>query len=85
MADQKVTATADILRQLGDENIRRISRAIDAHPRFNKLFTGLDGLYAWSERAETHYLSEIQRIGPTEARKQIGRIVNQVALVGDAR
>lgn len=67
--------------KLTSEAVDRIANTINRHPRFNQLFTGLDGLYAWSDRAQQYYLSEIDRIGPTKARLQIRRIVNEVALI----
>lgn len=77
-------ACAQVRRQLGFETVIRIANAISAHPRFERLFDGLDGLYAWTDRADAHYLAEVERIGPTKAGQQIRRIVNEVALVGDA-
>ena len=75
----------DIRRKLGSDTIIRIANAALRHPRFDRLFVSLDVLDAWLERAQAHYLREVDRIGPTKARAQIRRIVNEVALVGDAR
>lgn len=68
--------------KLGSEDIIRIAEAVNRHPRFDRLYTGVDGLYAWLERAQQHYLTQIDRVGPTKAREQIRRIVNEVALIG---
>ncbi len=80
MAGQ-TTANA-IRRALGSETVIRIADAIGAHPRFDRLFVNLPTLYAWSDRAVLHYVAEVDRIGPTKARQQLCRIVNDVALVG---
>lgn len=78
------TERAAIRRSIGSDNLIRIATAVQDHPRFTELYDGLDGLYAWLERAQAHYLNEIDRIGPTKARLQVARIVNEVALIGAA-
>jgi hypothetical protein len=81
-AASKLTSTETIRGKLRDEAVIRIAQAVTTHPRHNQLFKTLAGLYAWIDRAQQHYLNEIDRIGPTEARTQLRRIVNDVALVG---
>lgn len=76
------TTSQTIRGKLTAQAVINVANAVQQHPRFDRLFTGLDGLYAWIERAQAYYLSEIDRIGPTKARRQLGRIVNDVALIG---
>lgn len=76
------TTSQTIRGKLTTQAVIRIANTVQQHPRFDRLYTGLDGLYAWLERAQQHYLSEIDRIGPTKAHRQMRRIVNEVALIG---
>ncbi len=80
-----LTSSETLNGKLRDEAIVRIARLIDAHPRTSKLATTLEAWYAWSDRAQARYLSEIDRLGPTKARAQLRRIVNEVALIGASR
>lgn len=79
-----LTTSETIRGKLRDEAVIRIAQTVTTHPRFEQLFQSLDGVYAWIDRAQRQYLNEIDRIGPTKARLQIRRIVNEVALIGGA-
>ena len=82
VAASNLTSSETVRGKLRADAVLRIAQAISAHPRFERLFRSLDGVYAWTDRAQQHYLNEIDRIGPTKARAQLGRIVNDVALIG---
>ena len=77
-----ITSSETIRGKLRTEAVVRLAQAVIQHPRAERLFQGLDGFYAWIDRAQQHYLDEIDRLGPTKARQQVSRIVNDVALIG---
>jgi hypothetical protein len=77
-----LTTSQTLRGKLTGQAVVLVANTIRQHPRFDRIYNGLDGLYGWLERAQAHYLSEIHRIGPTKARRQLGRIVNEVALIG---
>ena len=82
MRTKTLTSQTTVTGKLTAEAVIRVADAVTQHPRFDRLYASLDALHAWIERAQAHYLSEIDRIGPTKARAQLGRIVNEVALIG---
>jgi hypothetical protein len=77
-----LTSSETIRGKLRSDAIIRIAQAASDHPRAEQLFTTLADHYAWLQRAQAHYLAEIDRLGPTKARRQVRRIVNEVALIG---